>query len=208
MELLNKGINLVFIDNPTISTDYINSMMCVAERMEDRIAKNSLEHTIQLLILVELDRAEKEREITVKRIKDGIASSEKKSGRPVGKLDKMSEELKADLLEYKKDRSITVSSLMKKHGISRNTIKKYLNVIENENNQIKDYSIEEVFVDTVRDHRIRIIMKKNGIYTLKQLCELNEEQLDSIMKMSPNTKEIIINTILNKLKEYGMSLRA
>ena len=37
MELLDKGINLVFIDNPTISTDYIRNMMGVANRQQNRI---------------------------------------------------------------------------------------------------------------------------------------------------------------------------
>ena len=49
------------------------------------------------MILVELDRAEQEREITVKGIKDGIAASTKKSGRKQGQLDKMSPELEKDM---------------------------------------------------------------------------------------------------------------
>ena len=32
MELLNRNINLVFIDNPTISTDYIKTMMGIAQK--------------------------------------------------------------------------------------------------------------------------------------------------------------------------------
>ena len=49
----------------------------------------TLEVVIRLLLVTELDRAEKEREITVKRIKDGIKASSKKSGRKEGQLDKM-----------------------------------------------------------------------------------------------------------------------
>ena len=49
----------------------------------------TLEVVIRLLLVTELDRAEKEREITVKRIKDGIKTSSKKSGRKEGQLDKM-----------------------------------------------------------------------------------------------------------------------
>ena len=37
----------------------------------------TLEVVIRLLLVTELDRAEKEREITVKRIKDGIKASYK-----------------------------------------------------------------------------------------------------------------------------------
>ena len=139
MELMNKGIELVFIDNPTISTEYIKSMLSVAEKQENRIAKKTLKDTIELLLLVELDRAEKEREITIKRIKDGIAASRKKSGRPFGKLDKMTDKLKEDIIAYINqditDRKITVSSIMEKHNISRNTAKKYIKIVSKEETQ-------------------------------------------------------------------------
>lgn len=130
MELLNEGISLVFLDNPTISTEYIQNMMDVADKQQNRIAKKTLKDTIELLLLVELDRAEKERELTVQRIKDGIAASKKKSGRRYGQLDKMTPSLEDDIIIYLKDRSVKQSVLMKKHGISRNTLKKYINVIK------------------------------------------------------------------------------
>ena len=130
-DLLNKGINLVFIDNPTIGTEYIKNMIGVAERQQNRIAKKSLQDTIELLILVELDRAEQEREITVKRIKDGIAASTKKSGRKQGQLDKMSPELETDIKKFLTDRSIKQIDLMNKYNISRNTLKKYIEYIAN-----------------------------------------------------------------------------
>ena len=132
MELLNKGINLVFIDNPTIGTEYIKNMIGIAEKQENRIAKKSLKDTIELLILVELDRAEKEREITVKRIKDGIRASEKKSGRKEGQLDKMTPELEADIRNFLTDRSIKQVDLMKKYNLSRNTLKKYAKIISDQ----------------------------------------------------------------------------
>lgn len=126
MELLNRNINLVFIDNPTISTDYIRTMMGIAQKQENRIAKKSLNDTIELLILVELDRAEREREIIVQRIRDGLKASGKKAGRKTGQLDKLTEELQADIVLYLADRSIKAVDLMKKHNISRNTFKKYV----------------------------------------------------------------------------------
>lgn len=129
MKLLDKGINLVFLDNPTISTEYIKNMIGVAERQQNRIAKKSLKDTIELLILVELDRAEQEREITVKRIKDGIAASNKKSGRKTGQLDKMTPELKSDIQKFLVDRSIKQVDLMNKYHISRNTLKKYITIV-------------------------------------------------------------------------------
>lgn len=130
MDLLQKDINLVFLDNQTIGTDYIRQLLHVAEA-QDLVARVSLESTVKLLLIVELDRVEKERLTLIKRTKDGIAASEKPSGRPKGKLDKMTPELKTDLFKYLKDRSITQKSLMQKHKISRNTLKKYANLLKN-----------------------------------------------------------------------------
>lgn len=130
MQLLNKGIELIFIDNPTISTDYIKQLLNVA-KTQNLVARTSLESTVKLLLIVELDRAEQERETTVQRIKDGIRASDKKSGRPVGKLDKISDELKTDIQLFLNDRSIKQVDLMKKHSISRNTLKKYIELFKN-----------------------------------------------------------------------------
>ena len=129
MDLLHNDINLVFLDNPTVSTDYIRELLHVAES-QDLVAKTSLESTVKLLLIVELDRAEKERTILIQRVKDGLAASEKKSGRPIGKLDKMNAAVEKDIREYLSDRSITQKSIMKKHHLSRNTVKKYAAIIK------------------------------------------------------------------------------
>lgn len=125
MELMSNGINLIFIDNQTVSTPYIKQLLSVAEK-QSLVAKTSLESTVKLLLIVELDRVEQERLIINKRIKDGIAASKKKSGRPLGKLDKMTPELKNDIRLFIADRSIKQTDLMRKHNISRGTLKKYI----------------------------------------------------------------------------------
>lgn len=129
MEWLQRGINIVFIDNPTISTDYIRQMMNTAEQ-QDLVTKTALEGTIKLLLIVELDRAQKQREYISKAITDGIAASFKKSGRTPGSIDKMTEELKQDIKLFLEDRSIKQVDLMKKHEISRNTLKKYVEMVK------------------------------------------------------------------------------
>ncbi len=126
MELLDKDISLVFIDNPTISTDYIRSMIAMAEKQDSRIARKSLEDTIELLILVELDRAEQERLTLSKRTKDSLAASPNKSGRKTGQVDKLTPALRDDIVKYLHDRSITQMALINKHKICRNTLCKYI----------------------------------------------------------------------------------
>jgi DNA invertase Pin-like site-specific DNA recombinase len=128
MELMDKGINLIFIDNMTVSTDYIKKLCNVASE-QDLVAKTALEGIIKLLLIVELDRVQQEREIIVKRIKQGIEASDNKSGRATGNLDKMSDELKADIVEFITNRSIKQVDLMSKYNISRNTLKKYIAII-------------------------------------------------------------------------------
>ena len=83
-----------------------------------------------MLLIVELDRVQQEREIIVKRIKDGLAASNKKAGRPTGRLDKISHELIYDIEKYLADRTIKAIDIMKKHNISRNTFKKYVKVVQ------------------------------------------------------------------------------
>ena len=99
MEWLTRGINIVFLDNPTISSDYIRQMMNTAES-QDLVTKTAMEGIIKLLLIVELDRAEQQRRYISKAIKDGIAASDKKSGRKKGALDKMTDEVKQDLESY------------------------------------------------------------------------------------------------------------
>lgn len=129
MELMEKGVEVNFIDNMTISTPYIKQLLHIAEE-QNIVAKTSLESTVKLLLIVEMDRAEQERKITVQRIKDGIKASDKKQGRRTGKLDKMTPELEHDIKAYLQNRGIKQVDLMRKHNISRNTLKKYIAIVE------------------------------------------------------------------------------
>ena len=129
MEWLERDITIIFIDNPTISSDYIKRMTSIAQE-QYIVTITAMESVIKLLLIVELDRAEQQRRYISKAITDGIAASNKKSGRKAGQLDKMTDDLRKDIMLYLNDRHITQIELMKKHNISRNTLKKYINLIE------------------------------------------------------------------------------
>ena len=102
----------------------LSSKMMTTAEQQDIVTKTAMESIIKLLIIVELDRGEKQRLYISQSIKDGIAASNKRSGRKTGQLDKMSNALREDILKYLSDRSIKQVDLMKKYNISRNTLKK------------------------------------------------------------------------------------
>ena len=129
MEWLNRGINMVFLDNPTVSSDYIRSMIETAQK-QDIVTRTAMEGIIKLLIIVELDRGEQQRKYISKAITDGIAASPKKSGRKEGQLDKMTDSLRNDIDLYLGDRNVTQVEIMRKHDISRNTLKKYVKYVQ------------------------------------------------------------------------------
>lgn len=129
MELMERGINLIFIDNPTVSTDYIKQLLDIA-KAQNLVAKTSLESTIKLLLIVELDRVEQERKILIKRITDGQKASNKKGGRKTGSILYMTDELREDIIAYISNRDIKQTDLMSKHNISRNTLKKYIEIVK------------------------------------------------------------------------------
>lgn len=129
MEWLERGITVVFIDNPVVSSDYIRKLTDTAQA-QDIVTRTAMEGVIKLLIIVELDRAEQQRLYISKAITDGIRASAKKSGRKSGQLDKLSPELKADIELYLSDRKIRQVDLIRKHNISRNTLKKYIGCVQ------------------------------------------------------------------------------
>ena len=128
MELMSKGINLVFLDNPTLSTDYIKNLIVTAKNM-NFLEKTISEMLVKVLLAAELTRAEQERLTISQRTRDGMAASPNKAGRKLGQLDKMTEALKNDIRRYLTDRSIKQVDLMNKYKISRNTLKKYINLV-------------------------------------------------------------------------------
>ena len=128
LDLISKDIHLVFIDNPTVCSDYLTKLIDTADK-QNIVTRTAMEAIVKLMLIVELDRAEQERVQLIQRTKDGIAASHKKQGRKPGTLDKLSPKLRNDILQYLHDRSISQSSLMKKYSISRNTLKKYISIV-------------------------------------------------------------------------------
>ncbi|MDG6885391.1 hypothetical protein Cp4435_02603 [Clostridium perfringens] len=73
----------------------------------------------------------KERDLIVKKIKQGDITSDKKS-----KLDKIINEPESYIKEYLLNRSIKQIDLMKKYNISINILKKYIKLVKGSVNYI------------------------------------------------------------------------
>lgn len=138
MDLMNKNITLVFLDNPTVSTDYIKDLLSIADKQEI-VTKTVMESMVKILLIAELARTEQERKTLSQRTKDGMKARreeaernglEWRAGRKPGKLDKLTDELKADIVLYLSDRNIKAVDLMNKHNVSRNTFKKYVDKVK------------------------------------------------------------------------------
>lgn len=143
MELYEKKISLVFLDNPTMSTDYIRDMLDNAEKQEI-VTKTVLQAIVKILLITEMSRAENERLKISERTKDGIAARKREAmekgipfsiGRKPGQLLKLTPEVRTDIEAYIQDRRVKPSEIMKKHNISYNTLRKYADIIREENGQ-------------------------------------------------------------------------
>ena len=126
--VMGKGITLVFLDNPTLNTEYIKRLFDVSKGL-DFVDSISRENIIALLMQVELDRIDQERLERRKWIKEGMDASGKKPGRKEGTMEKLTPELADAIAVYLQDGSVLQIDLMKKFNISRNTLKKYAKFI-------------------------------------------------------------------------------
>ena len=130
-ELSNKNVNMIFLDNPTMSTDYIEKLCrnAVAAYVVDKAVLDDL---VELLLECELTRMDLEREAISEKIVSGRRESSNKGGRKKGRLDKMTEELHDQLVDYIKTRSIPLREISKKFHLSENTAKKYAKIVQSE----------------------------------------------------------------------------
>lgn len=131
LSLFRKGVNLVFVENYTADTDYILEL--ASEATDHWIVENKMsKDTIPLLVFAELKRALAERDTAQKKIRDGIAASEKKSGREKRGFEKLTLELRSDILRHLKTGTPDRYDLMLKHHVSKNTLSSYIDSIDKE----------------------------------------------------------------------------
>lgn len=129
MEIYDKDVEIIFLDNPSLCTGNIREM--VLEAVDDGIIEGtSVRDAVRFNVFAAIKNIEEAHVKLGNKIKGAVATSGKKSGRKFGKFDKLTPELERDiiyLLETGQGRKIDI---MIEHNISRNTLKVYMEYIK------------------------------------------------------------------------------
>ncbi len=135
MELLNKGIDLIFLKERHIDTKEY-------QRRKERHFITGVDIELENLkdnIRLSLERTKREKEQSAKRIKKGKRNSKLHQGRPFGSKNLETEKashIKEIIKNQSKDfqGSLSDVQIMKSIGIARNTFYKYKKVVKQEEN--------------------------------------------------------------------------
>lgn len=146
MELMEKGVDLVFLKERHIDTDeyrrraqnHIEKVSSSNEKMDkfvngilDLVAEFEQEN-LKDNIRIAFEQAEGERRLMIRRVKEGKAASSQKQGRPPGSRNRTSEKperIRKVILEQSRDFSgrFSDAKIMREYlpGIARNTYYRY-----------------------------------------------------------------------------------
>lgn len=154
-ELYNKGVNLIFLNEPCCNTDtYRQSAEQSIQTTGNEIADTYIEATNKVIMIlakrqvaIAFEQAEKERQDICKRVKDGMRTKKEQAAKQgititygLTKGDKLttkkSIEAKEIILKHSKDfgGSLNDAETIKQAGISRNSYYKY----KHELNELKN----------------------------------------------------------------------
>ncbi len=122
-------IRLVFVENPSANTE--NMERLISEALENRVVfETPSVEAVGLLIYSELDHDIMEYRRVQQKIRDGIASSDKKAGRKPHIFEKLTPELESDIMIFLKDGTGSKLELECKHEVSRPTLLGYISYLQ------------------------------------------------------------------------------
>ena len=128
MEIYDRGVELVFLDNPSLCTEVIRGLLLKA--LDNGIIESeSVKDAVRFNIYSTISNIEREHVERGNKIKGAVATSDKKSGRKEGKFDKLTPELENDIICYLETGQGHKVDIMIEHNISRNTLKAYMDYI-------------------------------------------------------------------------------
>ncbi len=128
MRLAEKEVNLVFVNNPTVGTDYIERLQEIAESRK-LMTKSNIPKTVKLIIYTELDRMMEGHRWRSEQVIKGMEKSGTKPGRKEH-AELLTDALRKDINLYLSDGTVLQVDLARKHGVSTSTIKKYVKLIK------------------------------------------------------------------------------
>jgi DNA invertase Pin-like site-specific DNA recombinase len=132
MIMYEMGVRLVFVENPTINTDYIEDLIGKTERIRGlHIPEPDI--MMPVLIYAAIDRVLCERAMFQQKVVEGMDASEKRPGRPKHGFEKLTPELRAEIVKNlngtgNKDRY----QLMAEYDVSVNTLSSYFRHVKKE----------------------------------------------------------------------------
>lgn len=194
--LVNSEINLIFLDNPTVSTGYVKNLLEIAKE-QHLIDRASLTGTVKLLLIAELDRLVKKKEVAANKIKAGIQSSTKSQGRKKGQLDKMNADLREDIIKFINGSNVKQIDLIKKHNLSRNTFKKYVKLISEELVGKEKPEVNETIVKIIEEP-VELITEEKS--------EDNKTIVKMIEETVTNKKDEINETVVKMTEQQEESV--
>ncbi len=129
MEIYDKDVEIIFLDNPSLCTGHIREM--VLEAVDDGIIEGtSVRDAVRFNVFAAIKNIEEAHVKLGNKIKGAVASSGKKSGRKFGKFDKLTPELERDIIHYLETGQGRMVDIMIEYNISRNTLKVYMEYIK------------------------------------------------------------------------------
>ncbi len=138
MELFDMGVNLLFLDNPAASTQYLKQTARYAEK-DGVVPKEMFYMTVRVMIFAELEHALLDYTASQRKIRSGMALSDKKPGRPVGRREKMTVSLGEDIYSYIIKGGTTKLELECKHNISRVTLSNYIKYYKENIDELRQF---------------------------------------------------------------------
>ncbi len=128
MEIYDRDVELVFLDNPSLCTENIKKLILKA--IDSRIIEGeSVRDAVRFNVYAAISNIEQAHAEHGEKIKGAVAISEKKSGRKEGKFDKLTPELERDIIYFLETGQGHKVDIMIEHNISRNTLKAYMDYI-------------------------------------------------------------------------------
>ena len=130
MQLYDKGVKIVFLENPTADTEYLINLIETAKSL-GVFHGSEPENMMSLLVFAAIDRALNERVFFQQKVLEGMETSGKKPGREKRGYEKLTPALEAEIVRCIIGKNIkTRNDLMMQYDVSKITLSNYFKYVK------------------------------------------------------------------------------